>query len=178
MALHEKMEKALNFQINRELYSAYLYLSMASYFDSINLSGFSSWMNIQVMEEQMHAMKFFHFIGERGGTAVLDTIEAPPSKWDSPLALFSQVLEHEQYVTSLINDLVTLSREVKDYATESFLKWFIDEQVEEEASADEVLQKLKLIGSDSSGIFYLDQELKTRQLGPTIVPTILGQPAP
>jgi ferritin len=164
--LSEKMQEAINIQINKEIYSAYLYLSMAAYCDSINLKGFASWMTVQVQEELSHAQKLFNYLPERGGKVILQPIDGPETEWESPLALFKHVYEHEQFVTSLINGLVKLAREEEDYATESFLKWFIDEQVEEEASASEVVEKIKLAGDRGGGIFMLDKELGARVFTP------------
>lgn len=164
--LSEKMQEALNTQINKEIYSAYLYLSMAAYCESINLKGFANWMTIQVQEELNHAQKFFNYLPERGGKVNLQPIDGPKTEWDSPMAVFKHVYEHEQLVTGLIHGLVKLAREEDDYATESFLKWFIDEQVEEEASASEVVEKLKLAGDRGGGLFMLDRELGTRVFTP------------
>lgn len=160
--LKKKMQKALNGQINAEMYSSYLYLSMEAYFQSLSLAGFARWMRAQVQEEMFHAMKFYGFVNERGGVVTLDAIKKPESEWKSPLAAFEHILEHEQLVTSLINDLVELSISEKDHATSIFLQWFVSEQVEEEASVGEVLDKLKLIDGDKSGLFYLDAELGKR----------------
>jgi ferritin len=164
--LDKRMEEALNGQLNAELYSSYLYLSMAAYFDSINLPGFASWMDAQAQEETLHGMKFFHYIQERGGRVLLGPIEGPQTDWDSPEAVFEHVLKHEQKVTGLIHDLVNLSEELKDHATRAFLQWFVSEQVEEESTADSVLQKVRLAGDRGSGIFMLDQELGTRVFTP------------
>jgi ferritin len=165
--ISDKMEKALNRQMNRELYSAYLYLGISSYFESINLKGFASWMRVQVQEEMIHAMKFYSYILQKGGKAVMQDIEAPPSDWKSPLDAFERSLEHEIVVTNLINDLVNLAIPEKDHPTNTFLQWFVNEQVEEEASFDEVLQKLKLLGKDTgSGLFMVDSELATRVFTP------------
>jgi ferritin len=161
--LSEKMEKALNGQVNAELYSSYLYLSMASYFGSINLSGFASWMKVQAMEEMYHVMKFYNFIEERGGRPKMDTIDAPPSDWESPLAVFEQVYAHEQKVTGLINELVNLAIDEKDHASNNFLQWFVAEQVEEEDSVNGALQNLKLV-DDKGGLFILDRELGARAM--------------
>jgi len=169
--ISKKMQKAINRQLNRELYSAYLYLSMSAYFDSINLKGFANWMRIQAQEEVMHAMKFYNYLFERGGRAIMQDIEAPPSEWKSPLAVFQHTYEHEQVVTGLINDLVNLAATEKDHATYNFLQWYVAEQVEEESSADEVVQKLKLV-VDDSGLFLLDQELGQRVFTP---PAATGQ---
>ncbi len=164
--IHKKMEKAINDQINSELYSAYLYFSMAAYFDSINLKGFSSWMRVQTMEEEAHTKKFYDFLSSRGGRVMLSKIAAPHSELDSPLAAFEHVLEHEQMVTGRINDLVDLSVELKDHATHSFLKWYVDEQVEEEESVDGVIQSLKLNENNPGGLFMIDKELAQRTFVP------------
>ncbi len=157
-----KVQDALNKQLNAELYSAYLYLSMAAYFESVSLKGFANWMLAQTREELVHAMKFYDYINERGGRVALTSISAPLTEWDSPLAAFKQVYEHEQKVTGLINDLVTLAVSEADDAANNFLQWFVAEQVEEESSADEIVQKLRLLGEDHSGLFMLDQELGQR----------------
>ncbi len=160
--LKEKMLAAFNKQINAEMYSAYLYLSMEAYFQSINLTGFANWMRVQTQEEMMHAMKFYDFVFERGGKVTLEAIDKPPLTWDSPLAAFKEVLKHEQHVTSLINDLVDLAIKEKDHASNIFLQWFVTEQVEEEASADAVIQRLKLAKDNASGLFMIDAELGQR----------------
>ena len=160
--LSKKMEKAINQQINAELYSSYLYLSMATYFESNSLVGFSNWMRQQAQEELFHAMKMFDFVCERGGRVILQAIEQPPSKWTSPLNAFETVLSHEQKVTGLINNLVNLALDERDHATNIFLKWFVSEQVEEEATAGTLVDKLKLIGKDANGMFMLDTELAQR----------------
>ena len=160
--MDEKMQEALNKQLNAEVYSAYLYLSMSAYFQSVNLSGFANWMRVQWQEELAHGLKFYDYVNERGGRVVLQAVEAPPSEWDSPLAVFGHVYEHEQKVTGMINKLVDLAVEARDHATNNFLQWFVSEQVEEEASADEVVQKLKLVGDDASGLFMIDRELAQR----------------
>ncbi len=160
--MKEKMVSALNKQINAELYSAYLYLSMSAYFQSINLSGFANWMRCQALEEQVHAMKLYDFVNERGGRVNLTAIEEPPSYWDSPLAVFEAVYQHEQKVTGMINGLVDLAIAEKDHATNSFLQWFVTEQVEEESSADGIVQKLKLIADAPGGLFMIDNELAQR----------------
>ena len=164
--MDEKMVKAINDQMNAELYSSYLYLSMAAYFDSIGLKGCSSWMRVQAMEEQAHTKKFYDFLVARGGRVVLSEIKAPQSDWKSPLAVFEHVLEHEQLVTGLINNLVDLSIELKDHATNSFLKWYVDEQVEEEENADGILQNFKLNADNPGGLFMIDKELAVRVFVP------------
>ena len=157
-----KVEKAINKQINAELWSSYLYLSMSSYFESINLSGFANWMIMQAQEEVNHAMRLYNHVIERGGRVLLEEIDKVPTEWKSPLHVFEETYKHEQKVTSLIEDLVDVAEQEKDRASLNMLQWFIDEQVEEEASADEILQKLKLIGDQGSGLFMLDNELGQR----------------
>jgi ferritin len=164
--IKEIVEKAINEQINWELYSGYFYLSMAAHFESTGLPGFANWMRNQAKEEQFHAMKFFDYLNERGGRVQLKAIEEPPHKWDSPLRIFEETYVHEQKVTGLINDLVDLAFEEKDHATYNMLQWFVDEQVEEEANASEIVDKLKLIGDDTSTLFMLDQEFAKRVFSP------------
>jgi len=161
--IKKNVEKAINKQINAELWSAYLYLSMSTYFDSISLGGFSNWMKMQAQEEVNHAMRFYNHVVERGGRVKLDAIDEVPTEWESPLHVFEETYKHEQKVTGLIEDLVDLAEEEKDRATLNMLQWFIDEQVEEEDSADEMVQKLKLIGDSGNGLFMLDRELGQRQ---------------
>ena len=163
--LSEKMENALNGQLNAEMYSAYLYLSMNAYFKSINLDGFANWMYYQAQEELTHAMKFYDFIISRGGRVKLAQIDAPPNSWDSPLAIFEATLEHEQKVTGLINDLVELALAEHDHASNIFLQWFVSEQVEEEESVGGVLEQLKLMGEAKGGLFMMDRELAKRSAG-------------
>ena len=160
--LSKKMEKAINQQINAEMYSSYLYLSMATYFESKSLGGFSNWMRQQAQEELFHGMKMFDYVCERGGQVTLKAIDKPPSKWSSPLNAFENVLSHEQKVTGLINNLVNLALEERDHATNIFLQWFVSEQVEEEDTAGGLVDKLILIGKDANGLFMLDSELATR----------------
>ena len=162
----KKMEKALNGQLKAEYYSSYLYLSMAAYFESIDLGGFANWMRIQMQEEEFHALKFFNYIIERNGRVILQAIEAPPTEWDSPSEAFQATLEHEQKVTGLINDLVYLSREERDNASEIFLQWFVSEQVEEEDSVNTILGQLKLIKSSPEALFMLDKDLGQRVFTP------------
>jgi len=160
--LSEKMENALNGQLNAELYSAYLYLSMNAYFKSVNLDGFANWMYYQAQEEVTHGMKFYDFINSRGGRVKLSQIDAPATEWNSPLAVFEATLEHEQKVTGLINDLVELALEEHDHATNIFLQWFVSEQVEEEESVGGVLEQLRLMGEAKGGLFMIDRELAKR----------------
>jgi len=176
--LSDKMEKALNEQLNAELYSSYLYLSMASHFKKIGLPGFARWMEVQSLEELTHAMKFFDYVGDRGQQAILSPVPGPPSTWVSPLAAFENAFQHEVKVSGLINALVNLAMEQKDHATNNFLQWFVAEQVEEEASTDAIVQKLKLIRDSHGGLFMLDRELGQRTF--TVPPgtTVLGGKAP
>ena len=164
--ISKKTEEALNQQVNAELYSAYLYLSMESYFKSENLNGFANWMRVQTQEEVAHATKIYDFINERGGRVTLKAIEGPQTEWDSALAVFKATYEHEQKVTGLINDLVDLAIKEKDHATNSFLQWFVNEQVEEESSADAIVQQLKMMENAPGGMFMLDRELGQRVFTP------------
>ena len=164
--ISKKMDEALNGQLNAELYSAYLYLSMAAYFESVDLAGFANWMRIQTQEEQFHAMKFYDYIIERGGRVILRPIDAPPSDWDSPFASFKATLEHEQKVTGLVNELVYLARDEKDNASEVFLQWFVNEQVEEEDNVGKVLAQLKLIKDSPEALFMMDKEMGQRVFTP------------
>ena len=169
--IKKKVADKINAQINAELYSAYLYYSMAAYFDSMSLKGFAHWMNAQALEEMNHANLFATYLEERGGRVLLGAIAAPETEWKSPLACFEAVYTHEQHVTDLINKLMTLAIAESDYATSNKLQWFIAEQVEEEASADEVVQKLKLVDKTEGGLFMLDIELAKR---PFMLPLALA----
>lgn len=160
--INEKIQEAFNKQINAELYSSYLYLSMSAYFESMNLPGFAHWMRCQAQEEVVHAMKFYDYLNERGGNVKLTAIDAPPAAWNSPLHAFEDAYSHEQKVTGLINGLVDLAVQEKDHASTNFLQWFVAEQVEEEDSADKVVQSLKLAGNQGGGMFMIDRELGQR----------------
>jgi len=164
--ISKKMEKALNGQINAELYSAYLYLSMEAYFRSLNLNGFANWMRVQTQEEMFHVTKMYNFLDERGGRITLKAIDGPPTEWDSPLAVFEAAYAHEQKVTGLINELVNLAIEEKDHASNTFLQWFVNEQVEEEASADNIVQQLQMMKDAPGGMYMLDRELAQRVFTP------------
>lgn len=161
--ISKKIEKALNLQINAELYSAYLYLSMEAYFKFNNLPGFANWMRAQTLEEMVHAMKIHDFVNECGGRVTLGSIEEPPTEWESPMGAFKAAYEHEQGVTAKINNLVNQAIQEKDHATNSFLQWFVNEQVEEEASVNEVLRKLEMAGDSTNGLFMIDHELAQRR---------------
>lgn len=160
--INPKIQEEFNKQINAELYSAYLYLSMSAYLSSTNLSGFANWMKIQYQEETAHAMFFYDYVIERGGEVVLNTIEKPKTKWKNILEVIEETYNHEQHITSLINNLMTVAHEEKDYASISFLQWFVDEQVEEEANVDQIRQQLILTEGKGSGLFMLDREAKAR----------------
>lgn len=160
--LKDSLEEALNEQINAELYSEYLYLSMAAYYEDEGLPGFASWMRAQADEESAHAMRIYDFIIERDGRVTLDTIDSPPKEWSGPSDAFEAAYEHEVEITEMINDLVALAREENDNATENMLQWFVAEQVEEEATAQAVLDKLKHVGDDGPGLLMVDQELGQR----------------
>ena len=167
--ISEKMEKAFNEQINKELYSEYLYLSMQAYFERMNLTGFTNWMTVQVQEEHAHAMGMYNYLHERGGKVELLAIDKPQTDWTSPLNVFEHVLEHEKYVTSRINALMDVAEETKDRAALSFLDWYLKEQVEEENNVGGVLAKLQLIGDDKHALLLLDKDLEARTF---VAPTI------
>ena len=158
----KKMLDAFNEQINAELYSAYLYQAMAADFEARNLRGFAHWMELQAKEEQGHAKKMYGFLVDRGGRAVLKAIAAPPAEWKSALAVFEEVYAHEQKVTGLIHKLVELARSENDHAAEVFLAWFVTEQVEEEAHASEISEKLKLVKDQAQGLLMMDSLLGQR----------------
>ena len=160
--ISKKLEAAINAQINAEMWSAYLYLSMSAYCQETGFPGMANWFAVQFKEEQDHAMILFNYLQSRGGRVLLSPIEAVPTEWASPLAAFEHTLEHEGKVTSLINNLMALAVEEKDFAAQSRLNWFVDEQVEEEENATELIQKLRLIGDNGYGLYQLDQELAAR----------------
>lgn len=164
--MNSRVEKAINEQINAEFYSAYLYLSMKGYFEDENLSGFANWMGVQFQEEQFHAMKFMDYINERGGHVELEMIEKPKSNWKDAVEVFEDTLEHERFITSKINELMDIAIEEKDHASVSFLKWYIDEQVEEESTAEGILNQLKLINGAGNGVLMMDREMSSRVFTP------------
>lgn len=161
-----KMLKALNTHLNEEFYSSYFYLSMAAYFEAKNLKGFANWFRIQSTEEQMHGMKFFDFILQKGGKVSLAQINTPKLEWKSISEVFADTLKHEQKISGLINKLVETALIEKDYATHTFLQWFVTEQVEEEANVEEIIQKIEMIGDNKSGLYMLDNELGARVAAP------------
>ena len=160
--IDKKMEQAFNEQINAEFYSEYLYLSMKAYFADLNLPGFVNWLSVQVQEEHAHGMGMFDYLIQRGGKVELAEIAKPEHCWESPVACFRKILEHEQLVTSLINKRMDVAEEVKDRAAMHFLDWYLKEQVEEEDSVCNVLRTLELIGDDKHALLMLDRELATR----------------
>lgn len=164
--ISKKMIASLNEHLNKEIYSGYLYLSMAAYSTSIGLNGFANWFKVQVQEEMVHAQKFYDYINQQGGRVALKAIDEPPKDFSSPSDLFEKTLEHEKVVTKRINNLVNMATKEKDHATETFLQWFVTEQVEEEASPTEILQRLKLVGKDGNGILMIDSQLATRVFTP------------
>ncbi len=163
--LSQKVQDAFNKQINAELFSSYLYLSMAAYFEAKDLKGMAHWMNIQANEEKAHAMRFFDFINDRSGRVTLTQIEAPKTEWKSPLEVFEEAYKHEIKITGMINELFTLVAIEKDGAGHDFLEWFCREQVEEEANAQLIVAQLKRVGDNGVGLYLLDQELGKRSAG-------------
>lgn len=153
---------ALNAQINAESYSAYMYLSMAAYFENMGLSGFANWMKVQYQEESAHALKFFNYVVDRGGKVELKAVEQVPVEFDGIVDVYEKTLIHEVHVTDLINNLMNVAVKANDHAAQSFLKWFVDEQVEEEANVEKILSTLKLINGQGNGIFMMDRELGQR----------------
>jgi ferritin len=164
--ISKKMGTALNEQINAELYSAYLYLSMMAYFESENLPGMARWFKAQTQEEVMHAMKIYDYVNERGGKVTLKAIDQPQAMWKSPLAAFEAAYKHEQMVTGRINDLVDLAIKEKDHASNTFLQWFVNEQVEEETSVNTIVQQLKMAQGAPGALFIIDRELGQRIFTP------------
>ncbi|MHA7108574.1 ferritin [Sunxiuqinia elliptica] len=161
--LKETVLEALNKQINAEMHSAYLYLSMSAYFEDQGLSGFANWMKVQYQEELSHSLKIFDFVNERNGRVILEPIASVPTEFDGVIDVYEKTLEHEQKVTEMINQLMDVAVKASDHATQSFLKWFVDEQVEEEANVNELLDNLKLINGQGNGVFMLNRELQGRK---------------
>ena len=161
--LKKSIEEALNKQLNAELFSSYLYLSMAAYCETIPMKGFAKWLRLQADEERAHGMKFFDYIIEAGGTVKLAKIDAPKTEWKSVGEVFDQVYEHEKKVTGLIHALMDLAIKEKDYATINFLGWFVKEQVEEEANASDIQAQIKMMGDIVGHLFWLDHELGKRE---------------
>jgi ferritin len=160
--LKKKVLEALNKQLNLEFYSSNIYLQMSAYFEHENLGGMAGWMRIQAQEEMAHMMKFYNYINERGGLVIIGKLDAPKEEWKNPLEAFQDALEHERLVTSKIHELMDLALAEKDYATQNFLQWFVDEQVEEEATAESIVEKMKMVEDHKMGIFMMDSELGKR----------------
>ena len=163
--IHKKMEEALNGQLNKELYSAYLYMAMSAHSDSIGLKGFANWFMVQYHEEMLHAMKIYEYIIRQGGKVKLKSIKEPPAGFDSPLDMFEKTLAHEKFITKSINDLVDLAVADKDHATHIFLQWYVTEQIEEEENDNDIIAKIKLIGTgpeSNNGLFLIDKDLGAR----------------
>lgn len=160
--ISEAMQKAINEQINKEMYSSYLYLSMAAFFENKNLPGFAKWMHVQAVEEHGHGMKFFKYLVDRGGRVLLMPISGPETDWNTYLEVFKQVQAHEAAVTASINSLYELALKEKDYPTQVLLQWFINEQVEEEKNAADIVQQLELIDAKGTAVLMLDHQLGKR----------------
>jgi ferritin len=164
--MNKKIEDAFSKHLNAELYSAYLYLSMSAWLESTNMKGMANWMRVQAQEEMVHVMKFYAFILDRGGKVKLTAIEGPKGEWKSTLEVFEDAYKHECKVSALIADLVTLAEQEHDRPADTFLQWFVNEQVEEEKSALEVADKLKLVGDNGAALFMIDNELGARVFVP------------
>jgi len=162
MAMKEKMLKTLNEQINKEIYSAYLYLSMSAYLMSKNLPGFANYMRVQYQEEMSHAMKLYDYLLERGEKVILKEIAAVKTEWEDVIDIFEDTLKHEEFITDSINNVLGVAHDVRDYATINMLQWYVNEQVEEEAHVSGVLEQLKMIDGKGSGLFMLDREMQSR----------------
>ena len=175
--LNPKVEEAINEQINAELYSAFLYLSMSAYFQRQNLPGFAKWTYVQYLEETTHALKFFNYVNERGGSVKLTAIKEPPTEWKNPVEVYDAIYKHEQLVTSLIYRIVDIAIQERDHASNNMLQWYVAEQVEEEANASLILEQLKRIGDAQESLYVLDKELGMRVFNDatgTINPTAGG----
>lgn len=164
--INDKLQKAINTQINAELHSAYIYLSMSAYFESLGLDGSAHWMKLQAQEELMHGMKFYDYMVVSGGRILLTPVEGPATSWDTPIAAFEAALAHERLMTRRCNDLASLAIAEKDHATNNLVQWFVTEQVEEESNVENIVQKLKLLGKDGPGLYMMDRELKARTVAP------------
>jgi ferritin len=158
----EKITKMLNKQINQEFYSSYLYLQMAAFFEEEKLNGFAAWMKIQSQEEYKHAMKLYEYVLQANAKVELQKIDSPKNKWKDALDVFQDTYKHEKQITGYINEIVDIALTEKDFATFSFLQWFVTEQVEEESTALLILDKIKLIGDNKTGLFFLDREMGSR----------------
>lgn len=166
--ISKKLQDAINAQINKELYSEYMYISIQAWFANQNLDGFATWMDVQGQEERFHAMKFYNYLIERGGKVELKAIEQPPIDFKTPLNAFKMALKHEEFITKSINELMDLAIKEKDHSARGLLQWYVDEQVEEEASFDKVVHRLEMIKTDPHALFMLDNELGTRVFIPPV----------
>lgn len=160
--ISDKMQQALNEQVNKEFYSAYLYLAMSAYCNTIGLPGFSNWMRQQYEEEILHVTKMYDYILDQGGVVHLKQIDEPPQEYGSPLEIFQETLKHEQFVTGSIHQLMSLAVDERDYATQTFLQWYVTEQVEEESNVNDILAPLRMVGDDKGGLMMIDQQLAKR----------------
>ncbi|MBT8045616.1 MAG: ferritin [Pontiella sp.] len=160
--ISDKMQKELNEQVNKEFYSAYMYLAMSAYCNTIGLPGFAHWMRLQYEEENMHVTRMYDYILNQGGEIHLKAIEEPPTEYGTPIEVFEQTLEHEQFITKSIHKLMSLAVQETDYATQTFLQWYVTEQVEEEANVNDILLPLRMVGEDKSGLMLIDQQLSGR----------------
>ncbi len=174
--MNPKVEKSLNDQMNFELYSSYIYMSMASYFRSLNLNGFAHWMEIQVREELAHSLKLYNYLTERGGKAVFEAIAKPPHEWDSPAEVFKHSHEHEQIVTSRMHEIVELALKEKDHTTNAHIQWYLNEQVEEEATVLGIYQQLKFADNSPQALLMFDRELAQRVFVDPNAPSAQKQP--
>jgi len=166
--MSNKMADAINEQINKEFYSAHLYLAMAAQFEEMNLPGFANWMRVQFQEEEFHAMKFLDHLVERGMRVELKQIDMPPKEWDSALDIFAEAYDHEVKVTGMINDLVKIAMAENDFASHQFLLWYVEEQVEEEDNTSTVRDKIKMVQDMPGGLYMLDKEMTTRVFTPPV----------
>ena len=160
--ISEKMQDALNEQVNKEFYSAYLYLAMSAYCNTIGLPGFANWMRQQYEEESLHVTKMYDYILDQGGKIHLKKIDEPPQEYGTPVNIFEQTLAHEQFVTGCINELMGIAVDERDYATQTFLQWYVTEQVEEESNVNDILAPLRMVGDDGGGLMMIDQQLSQR----------------
>ena len=164
--ISKKMVQALNKQVNNEIYSAYLYLSMSSYTNYLGLKGAANWFMVQYQEEMVHAMKIYDYVNSQGNHAQLAAIAAPPTEYGTLLSMFEQTLKHEQFITNCINELMDLAIKEKDHATQIFLQWFVTEQIEEEGNDNDIIAKLKLVGDSPQGLMMIDRDLAARVFVP------------
>ena len=167
--ISKEMQKELNEQVNKEFFSAYMYLAMSAYCNTIGLPGFAHWMRMQYEEESLHVTKMYDYILDQGGAIHLQTIEEPPKEYGTPIEIIEQTLEHEQFITKSIHKMMGLAVEEHDYATQTFLQWYVTEQVEEEANVNDILAPLRMVGNDKGGLMMIDQKLSLR-LAPTPFP--------